>query len=155
VSQPLQRILPEDDGQVRGHHIFSCPSGSGGSGVDSQPTSRILLRLVLVDVGDFEVRGPLDGPETWSECRYPTCVFLSTMMMSVPGRGVVDVVPRPSPGRSAGRSRCRLNSCGLTSRRDAVVTIILFSAPNLVLVSSFARSVDGAPCVPPTVDGVS
>jgi hypothetical protein len=72
-----------------------------------------------------------------------------------PGRGVVDVVPRPSPGHTTGRSHCRLNSGGLTSRRDAMVSIILFSAPNLVLVSSFTRSVDGAPCVPPTVDGVS
>jgi hypothetical protein len=151
----LQRILPEDDGQVRGHHIFSCPNGSGGGGVDSQPASRVLLRLVLVYVGDFEVRGPLNGPKAWSECRYSTCVLLSMMMMSVPGRGVVDVVPRPSPGRAAGQSRCRLNSGGLTSRRDAVIPIIFFSAPNLVFVSSFARSVDGAPCVPPTVDGVS
>jgi hypothetical protein len=82
-------------------------------------------------------------------------VLLSTMMMSVPGRGVVDVVLRPSPGRAAGRSRCRLNSGGLASRRDAVIPIIFFSAPNLVLVSSFTRSVDGAPCIPPTVDGVS
>jgi hypothetical protein len=53
----LQRILPKDDGQVRGHHIFSCPSGSGSGGVYSQPTSRVMLRFVLVDVGDFEVRG--------------------------------------------------------------------------------------------------
>jgi hypothetical protein len=151
----VQRILPEDDGQVCGHHIFSCPSGSSGGGVDSQPASRILFRLVLVDVGDFEVRGPLNGPEMWGECRYSTRVLLSTMVMLVPGRGVVDVVPRPSPGRAAYRSCCRLNSGGLTSRRDDVVPITLFSAPNLVLVSSFARSVDGAPCVPPAVDGVS
>jgi CheY-like chemotaxis protein len=151
----LQRILLEDDGQVCGHHIFSCPSGSGSGGVDSQPASQVLLRLVLVDVGDFEVRGALNGPETWSERRYPTCVLLSTMMMSVQGRRVVDVVLRPSPGRAAGRSRCRLNSGGLTSRRDAVIPIIFFSMPNFVLMSWFARSVDGAPCVPSTVDGVS
>jgi hypothetical protein len=153
VSQPLQRILPEDDGQVCGHHIFSCSSGSGGGGVDSQPASRILLRLVLVNIGDFEVRGPLNGPETWGERRYSKRVLLSMMVMSVLGRGVVDVVPRSSSGRAACRSR--LNCGGLTSRRDAVVPIILFSAPNHVLVSSFARSVDGAPCVPPTIDGVS
>jgi hypothetical protein len=152
---PLQRILPEDDGQVRGHHIFSCPNGSGSGGVDSQPASRVLLRLVLVDVGDFEVRGPLNGPETWSERRYPTCVLLSTTMMSVLGRGVVDVVLRPSSGRAAGRTRYRLNSGGLTSRRDVMIPIIFFLAPNVVLVSLFARSIDGAPCIPPTVDGVS
>jgi hypothetical protein len=46
---------------------LKCPSGSGSGGVDSQPASRVLLRLVLVDVGDFEVRGPLNGPETGSE----------------------------------------------------------------------------------------
>jgi hypothetical protein len=88
------------------------------------------------------------------ERRYSTRVLLSMMVTSVPGRGVVVVVPRPSPGRAACRSCCPLNSGGLTSRRDAVVPIILFSVPNLVLVSSFARSVDGVPCVPPTVDGV-
>jgi hypothetical protein len=52
---------------------------------------RVLLRLVLVDVGDFEVRGPLNGPETQSECRDPTCAFLSVFMVSVPRRGVDDV----------------------------------------------------------------
>jgi hypothetical protein len=35
-----------------------------------------------------------------------------------------------------------------------VIPIIFFSAPNLILVSSFMRSIDGARCVPPTVDGV-
>jgi hypothetical protein len=63
----LQRILPEDDGQVRSHHIFNCPSGPGSGGIDSQPTPRVFLWLVLVDIGDFEVRGPLNGPETRSE----------------------------------------------------------------------------------------
>jgi hypothetical protein len=155
VSKPLQCILPEDDGQVCDHHIFGCPSGSGGGGVDGQLASRILLRLVLVDVGDFEVRGPLNGPEAWSERRYSTRVLLSLMMMSVPGRGVVVVMPRPSLGCTADRSRCQLNSGGLTPRRDAMVPIIFLSAPDLVLVSSFARSVDEALCVPPTVDGVS
>jgi hypothetical protein len=134
VSQPLQCILPEDDGQVGGHRIFGCPSGSGGGGVDGQPASRILLRLVLVNVGDFEVRGPLNGPEAWSECRYSTCVLLSSMMMSVPGRGVVVVVPRPSLGCATSRSRYRLNSGDLTPCRDVVVPIIFFSAPDLVLV---------------------
>jgi hypothetical protein len=58
------------------------------------------------------------------------------MMMSVPGRGVVDVVLRPSPGHAAGQSRRRLNSGGLTSRRDVVIPVILFSALDLVLVPS-------------------
>jgi hypothetical protein len=77
------------------------------------------------------------------------------MMMSVPGRGVVVVVPRPSPGGATSLSHCQLNSGGLTPHRDVVIPVILFSAADLVLVSSFARSVDGASCVPPTVDGVS
>jgi hypothetical protein len=97
-----------------------------------------MLSLELVDVGDFEVRGPLNGPEAWSECRYSTRVLLSSMMMSIPGRGVVVVVPRPSPGCATSRSRCRLNSGGLTPCRDAVVPIIFFSALDLVLVSLFA-----------------
>ena len=96
MSLPLQRILPDDDGQVCSQHIFSCPSGSSGGGIDGQPASQVLLRLVLVDVGDFEIREPQNGPEMWSERRYSTCVLLSTMMMSVPGRGVVDVLPRLS-----------------------------------------------------------
>jgi hypothetical protein len=65
------------------------------------------------------------------------------------------VVPRPFLGCATSRSRCRLNSGGLTPCRDAVVPIIFFSASDLILVSLFARSVDGAPRVPPTVDGVS
>jgi hypothetical protein len=80
-------------GKVCGHHIFGCPSGSGGGDVDGQPASRILLRRVLVDVGDFEVRGPLNGPEAWSERRYSTRVLLSSMMLSIPGRGVVVMMP--------------------------------------------------------------
>jgi hypothetical protein len=155
VSQPLQRVLPKDDRQVRVHHIFGRPSGSVGNGVDGQPASRILLGLIFVNVGDLEVRGPLNGPEAWSKRRYSTCVLLSSMMMSVPGRGVVVVVPRPSPGGATSRSRCRLSSGGLTPCRDAVIPVILFSATDLILVSSFARSIDGASCVPPTVDGVS
>jgi hypothetical protein len=35
-----------------------------------------------------------------------------------------------------------------------MIPVILFSVTDLVLMSSFARSVDGASCVPPTVDGV-
>jgi hypothetical protein len=66
-----------------------------------RPTSpRVLLRLVLVDVGDFEVRGPLDGPETQSKRGDPACVFLSAFVMSVPGRGVGGVSSRLSRGRA-------------------------------------------------------
>jgi hypothetical protein len=63
----LQCILPENDRQVRGHHIYGRPSGSSGSGVDGQPASQILLRFIFVDVGDLEVRGPLNGPKAWSK----------------------------------------------------------------------------------------
>jgi hypothetical protein len=77
------------------------------------------------------------------------------MMMSVPGRGVVVEVPQPSPGRATSRSRYRLSSGGLTPRWDVVIPVIFFPAPDLVLVSSFVRGVDGAPCVSSTVDGMS
>jgi hypothetical protein len=53
----LQCILLENDRQIHGHHVFDCPSSSSGGGVDGQLVSWILLRLVLVDVGDFEVWG--------------------------------------------------------------------------------------------------
>jgi hypothetical protein len=36
-----------------------------------------------------------------------------------------------------------------------MVSVVLFPAMDLVLVSSFTRSIDGAPRVPATVDGVS
>jgi hypothetical protein len=65
------------------------------------------------------------------------------------------VVPRPSLGYATSRSRCRLSSGGLTPRRNAMIPIIFFPASDLVLMSSFARGVDGASCVSPTVDGVS
>jgi hypothetical protein len=96
VSQPLQRVLPKDNRQVRSHHILGCPCGSGIDGVDGQPASRILLRFIFVDVGDLEVKGPLNGPEAWSKRRYSIGVFLSSVMMSFPGKGVIIVVPRPS-----------------------------------------------------------
>jgi hypothetical protein len=76
-------------------------------------------------------------------------------MMSVPGRGVVVVVPQPSPGSTASRGRCRLSSGGLTPSWDAVVPVVLFPAADLVLMSSFTRGIDGALRVPVAVDGVS
>jgi hypothetical protein len=106
--------------------------------VDDQPASRILLRFIFVDVGDLEVRRPLNGPEAWSKRRYSTTVFLSSVMMSFPGRGVVVVVPRPSPGGATSRSRGRLGPGGLTPRRNAVIPVVLFPATDLDLVSSFA-----------------
>jgi hypothetical protein len=36
-----------------------------------------------------------------------------------------------------------------------MVPVVLFSAMDLVLVPSFTRSIDGAPRVPATIDGVS
>ena len=36
-----------------------------------------------------------------------------------------------------------------------MVLVILFSVPYLVFLPSVARSIDGAPCVLPTIDGVS
>jgi hypothetical protein len=74
--------------------------------------------------------------------------------MSVPGRGVVVVVSRPSPGGSTSRGRCRLGSGGLTWSWDAVVPVVFFPAADLVLMSSFTRGVDGASHVPVAVDGV-
>jgi hypothetical protein len=121
MSQLLQCVLPEDNGQVCGHYVFGRPSSSSGSGVDGQPASWILLRFIFVDIGHLEVRGPLNGPKAWSKCRHSTHVFLSSRMMSVPGRGVVVVVPRPSPGGTASRGRCRLSSGGLTPSWDVVV----------------------------------
>jgi hypothetical protein len=73
------------------------------SRVDGQPAARVLLGLVLVDVGDLEVGRPLDGSETRSKRGDPARVFLSrqlsVLVWSVPGRGVSSVSSRPSPKR--------------------------------------------------------
>jgi hypothetical protein len=138
MSQPLQRVLPEDDGQVCGHHVLGCPGGSGSGSVDGQPASRILLRLIFVNVGYPEIRGPLNGSKTWSKCRHSTCVLLSSRIMSVSGRGMVVVVLRPSPGGAASRSCCRLGPGGLTPGWDAVIPVVFFPATDLALMSPFA-----------------
>jgi hypothetical protein len=130
--------LPEDDGQVRGHHVLGCSGGSGSGGVDDQPASRILLRFIFVNVGYLEVKRPLNGSEARSKCRHPTRVLLSPGMMSVLGRGVVVVVLRPSPGGVASRSRCRLGPGDLTPGGDVVIPVIFFPATDLALMSSFA-----------------
>jgi hypothetical protein len=92
--------MPKNDGQVCSHHVFGRPSGSGGGRIDGQPASWVLLRLILVDVGDLEVWGSLDGPETRSKRRYSTCVLLPMVVVPVPGRGVADVPSQSSPGRA-------------------------------------------------------
>jgi hypothetical protein len=63
LSTPLQRVLPQDNGQVHRHDVFRCPSSSGDDHVDGLPAPWVLLGLVCVDVGDFEVRRLLDGLE--------------------------------------------------------------------------------------------
>jgi hypothetical protein len=57
VSQPLQCILPKNDGQVCSHHIYGRSSGPGGGRIDGQPASWVLLGFIFVDVGDLEVWG--------------------------------------------------------------------------------------------------
>jgi hypothetical protein len=128
--------MPQNDGQIRCHYVFRRLGGLSGGCVDGQPAPRVLLGLVLVDVGDFEVGGPLDGPKTRSKRRDPACVFLSAFVRSVPGRGAGGVSSRPSPGRATSQGRSRLNSCGVTSSRDAVVLVILLPAPYLTFVPS-------------------
>jgi hypothetical protein len=154
MSEPLQCILPQDNGQVRSHHVLRRPGGPGDSCVDGRPTARVLLGLVLVDVGDLEVGGPLDGTETWTEIENSACVFLSAFVLSVLGRGVGSVSSRPSPERATSRGCNRLNAGGATSCWDTMIPVILLSAPYLTFVPSVALSVDGALRVLPVVDGV-
>jgi hypothetical protein len=100
MSEPLKRVLPQDNGQVRRHHVLRRPGGPGDSRVDGQPVARVLLRLILVNVGDLEVGGPLNGPETRSKRGDSARVFLSMFMRLVLGRGVGSVSSRPSPERA-------------------------------------------------------
>jgi hypothetical protein len=102
MSEPLHRVLPQDNGQVRRHDVLCCPSSSDGSRVDNQPAARVLLRLILVDIGDLEVGRPLDGPKMWSERGNYSCVLLPVFMSSVPGRGVGSRSSLPSPEWVAG-----------------------------------------------------
>jgi hypothetical protein len=131
------------------------PQRTGRRLCNGQPAPRVLLGLVFVDVGDLEVGGPLDGPETRSKRGDPTCVFLSAFVRSVPGRGASSVSSRPTPDRATSRGCSRLNSGGATSGRDAMIPVILLPAPYLTFVSSVAQSVDGAPCVSSAIDGVA
>jgi hypothetical protein len=50
VSGPLHRILPENNGKVPCHDVLYHPSGPSGGRIDDQPSARIFLRLILVDV---------------------------------------------------------------------------------------------------------
>jgi hypothetical protein len=103
MSEPLQRVLPQDNGQVRRRHVLHCPSGSCSSRVDSQPVTRVLLRLVLVDVGDLEVGRPLDGPELWSKHENSARVLLLVLVSLVLGREVGSRSCQPSLERPTSR----------------------------------------------------
>jgi hypothetical protein len=63
VSEPLQRVLPQDNGQIHCHDVFRRPSGSTSGRVYDQPPTRVLLGFIFVDVGDLEVWRPLDRPK--------------------------------------------------------------------------------------------
>jgi hypothetical protein len=80
-------------------------SSPGGDHIYGQPASWILLRLIFVDVGDLEVRRPLDGPEARRKHEDSTRILLPMFAPSVPGRGVGTRSSRPSPERTIGRSR--------------------------------------------------
>jgi hypothetical protein len=61
-----------------------------------------LLGFVFVDVGDFKVGRPLDGPEPGGERGDYARFLLLMIMLSVPGRGASLVSPRPSPDLTVG-----------------------------------------------------
>jgi hypothetical protein len=113
MSEPLQRVLPQDNGQVCRHHILCCPGGPGGSRVDGQPAARVLLGLVFVDVGDLEVERPLDGLETRSKREDSARVFQSAFVLSILGSGVGSMSSRPSPEWPTSRVCSRLSSGGV------------------------------------------
>jgi hypothetical protein len=92
MSEPLQRILLEDNGQVRCHDILRCSGDPSHSRVDSQLATRILLGLILVNVLEFEVRSPLNCPGPRGKGRDTACppllpaIFSSMVSMTVPRR---------------------------------------------------------------------
>jgi hypothetical protein len=61
-----------------------------------------MLRLIFVDVGDFEIRRPFDDPEARGKRGDPTRNLLSMIMSSIPRRGVSIRSPRLSPERTVG-----------------------------------------------------
>jgi hypothetical protein len=70
----------QSDGQVCCHDVLRCPRSLGDGCVDGQPTPWVLLGLIFVDVGDFEIGRPLDGPEARGEHGDPTRILLSMIM---------------------------------------------------------------------------
>jgi hypothetical protein len=147
--------LPQDNGQVHYHDILCCPSSPGRGRIDGQQASRVLLRLIFVDIGDLEVRRPLNGPETRSKCGDSARILLPMFVLPIPGRGVGTRSSRPSPERNIGRSCHRLDSCCTISRRYTVISVVLLPTPYLIFMPPVARSADGASRVPSTVDGVT
>jgi hypothetical protein len=138
VLEPLQRVLPQDNGQVRRHDVLRCPSSPGRGRIDSQPASWVLVRLIFVDVGDLEVRRPLNGPETRSKRRDSARILPPMFVPSVPGRGVGTRSSPPSLERTTGRSCRRLNLCRTTSRRYTMISIVLLPAPYFIFMTSVA-----------------
>jgi hypothetical protein len=67
MLEPLQCVLPEDNGQVGCHDVLHRLSNLGSSRVDGQPVCRVLFGCILVDIGDLKVRRPLDHSE--SRCK--------------------------------------------------------------------------------------
>jgi hypothetical protein len=47
MSEPLQRIMPKNNGQVRYHDVLHCLDGLGGGRINGQPAARILLGSYL------------------------------------------------------------------------------------------------------------
>jgi hypothetical protein len=106
MPEPLQCVVPQNDGNVSCHDVFCCPSSLGSGCIDGQPTPWVLLGLILVDVGDFEIGRPLDGPKARGERGDPACILLSMIMSSILGRGTSIRSPQPSPGWTVGGGSC-------------------------------------------------
>jgi hypothetical protein len=60
VTEPLEHVLAQSDQEIHRHDDLRCTSGLGDRRVNGQPTTWVLLDLVLVNVGDLEVKWPLD-----------------------------------------------------------------------------------------------
>lgn len=57
ASEPLQSILPENNGRVRCHDVLHCLGDLGDGSIDGQLASQVLLRLVFVDVETLKLGG--------------------------------------------------------------------------------------------------